>query len=262
MPRYLRACLVLIVAAWAAPAPGEEIPAPLVAEFIGRVVEIVDGDTLILEDARRVRLVGLQAPKLPLGRPGFEPWPPAEEAKAALAELTLGKEVTLAYGGRRMDRHGRHLAHLFLEDGTWVQETLLKGGMARVHTFADNRAVVERLLEAEREARAGERGIWSHRDYRIRTPEDTKKDIGTFQIVEGAVHNVNVVRGRGFLNFTEDWREDFTVTLAPRVRRLFESEGYDVENYEGRVIRVRGWIDSFNGPQIQVTHPEQIEVAP
>ena len=35
-------------------------------------VKIVDGDTLILDTGKQVRLVGLQAPKLPLGRPNFE----------------------------------------------------------------------------------------------------------------------------------------------------------------------------------------------
>ena len=56
-----------------------------------RGVEVVDGDTVVLEDGRRVRLVGIQAPKLPLGRPGFERWPLADEAKHALESLVLGE---------------------------------------------------------------------------------------------------------------------------------------------------------------------------
>jgi endonuclease YncB( thermonuclease family) len=104
-----------------------------------RVTEIVDGDTLYLADGREVRLVGLQAPKLPLGRPDFEPWPLSDAAKAALSRLTLGKAVTLAYGGRPVDRHGRMLAHLYLDPGpetaqTWVQGAMLEAGMARVYT--------------------------------------------------------------------------------------------------------------------------------
>ena len=63
------------------------------------VIEVVDGDTVVLSNGRQVRLVGIQAPKLPLGRPGFEKWPMADEAKQALSELVLGKNVTLAFGG-------------------------------------------------------------------------------------------------------------------------------------------------------------------
>ena len=69
-----------------------------------------------------------------------------------------------------------------------------------------------------------------------------------------------VVRGRGYLNFGDDWREDFTVSIGPRDRRRFETAGIDIEDYEGRLVRVRGWVDSFNGPMIEATHPEQIEV--
>ena len=29
---------------------------------------------------------------------------------------------------------------------------------------------------------------------------------------------------------------------------------------EGRISRVRGWIKWWNGPMIELTHPEQIEV--
>ena len=54
--------------------------APVGAQEIARAVEIVDGDTLILADGREVRLVGIQAPKLPLGRKNFRTWPLADEA--------------------------------------------------------------------------------------------------------------------------------------------------------------------------------------
>src|SRR5690606_29730657 len=82
----------------------------------GRVVSVSDGDTLELDGGLTVRLVGIQAPKLPLGREGFEPWPLADEAKARLEELTMGQTVALHYGPEPRDRHGRALAHLSVED--------------------------------------------------------------------------------------------------------------------------------------------------
>ena len=239
-----------------------------------RVVEVIDGDTVVLGDGRQVRLVGIQAPKLPLGRPGFRAWPLADEAKAGLAALVLGRTVTLAYGGRRVDRHGRALAHLYLgplpadiEAGggapvpdAWVQGALLDRGLARVYSFADNRALVAEMLARERAARAAGRGIWAEAFYRIRRPEAALGDVGSFQIVEGEVREVSVIRGRVYLNYGDDWRSDFTVSLAPAVRRRFEAEGFDPAAYQGRRLRVRGWIKSYNGPRIDATHPEQIEV--
>jgi endonuclease YncB( thermonuclease family) len=124
MHRFAVLFLVLFVA-------GPAWPAALTRDGSGRVAAIVDGDTLILDDGREIRLVGIQAPKLPLGRRDFKTWPLAAQAKAALGALTLGKVVTLSYGGRRIDRYNRLLAHLHDRDGRWIQGELLRGGMAR-----------------------------------------------------------------------------------------------------------------------------------
>ena len=228
----------------------------------GVATSIVDGDTLILRSGVQVRLVGIQAPKLPLGRRGFVAWPLADESKAALAHLTAGKKLALSYTGRKSDRHGRLLAHLATADGTWVQGKLLREGMARVYTFPDNRARAVAMLEHERSARKARRGIWALRYYRIRSVDNLRRDIGTFQIIEGTVMKSAVVRGRVFLNFGQNWRTDFTISISPKWRRRHWRDGPSVASYEGRKIRVRGWLKSYNGPLIEATHPEQIELLP
>jgi endonuclease YncB( thermonuclease family) len=227
---------------------------------IGTVVEIVDGDTLVLADGRQVRLVGIQAPKLPLGRPGFKAWPLAEEAKAALAELAMGRAVTLGYGGRRIDRHGRALAHLFDESGLWIQGALIDRGMARIYSFSDNRALVPEMLAREAAAREANQGIWALRAYAVRDAAAVPERLSGFELVEGRVVEAATVRKRTYLNFGADWRSDFTVSLTSKVRKLFEAEGIDPLSYQGKLVRVRGWLKSYNGPLIEATHPEQIEV--
>ncbi len=262
MRRAIFHLLLLLVLAH----PGAAGAETLTIDERAGVVEVIDGDTLVLDDGRQVRLVGIQAPKLPLGRPGFAAWPLADEAKAALEVLTLGRRVALAYGGQRVDRHRRALAHLYLEDETgqrpvlWVQGRMLELGLARVYSFADNRALVAEMLAIERAARGEGRGIWGLPYYVVRQPEQAFGDVGSFQVVEGVVLEVSVVRGRAYLNYGPDWRSDFTVTLEPSVRRRFEKEGIDPADYRGRRLRVRGWIKSWNGPMIEATHPEQIEV--
>jgi micrococcal nuclease len=252
------ALLFLIAATFMAPVAASAFP--LAGEAGGRVTEVVDGDTVRLDNGREVRLVGIQAPKLPLGRRGFTTWPLASEAKAKLESLFAGKPVTLHYGGAREDRYGRLLAHLTDETGTlWAQGEMLKAGLARVYSFADNRAVVADMLALEREARAARRGIWREPYYRIRKPEETSRDIETFQIVEGRVLQAAMTRDRAYLNFGPDYRTDFTVTIARRDLKLF-GRAFDAKAFEGKTIRVRGWVRSLNGPMIEATHPEQIEV--
>lgn len=228
------------------------------------VSQVVDGDTVLfappMGGASQIRLVGIQAPKLPLGRPGFGKWPLADEAREALRQLIAGRRVRLSYGGRRMDRHGRLLAHLHDEKGTWMQGEMLARGLARVYSFADNRAVVGEMLALERRARDARRGLWAHPFYAVRDQARAGRFIGGFQLVEGRVLDVALVRGRAYFNFGTNWRTDFTISLNPRAVRLFRRAKVDLGAYKGRRVRVRGWIKSFNGPMIEATHPEQIEV--
>lgn len=259
--RILFAILVIASAALVGPAAARaQIPATLEDGGSARVVAVVDGDTVILDDGREVRLVGIQAPKLPLGRPGFAKWPLADDAKAALERMVLDRRVSLGFGGRKVDRHDRLLAHLFTPDGGWVQAALLAAGMARVYSFADNRALVGELLAREREAREVRRGIWSHPYYAVLDPEASARHLDRFALVEGRVAEVALVRGRVFLNYGADWRSDFTVSIGASDWRRFERAGISPEDYLGRRIRVRGWLRSRNGPMIDVTHPEQIEI--
>ena len=180
----LRAIAVLFVAAGiavAAAGDGEADP----DSRPGIVAEVIDGDTVILDDGREIRLVGIQAPKLPLGRAGFVAWPLADEAKRALTELVLGKRVRPVFTGRRVDRHGRWLAHLHGDNGLWAQGAMLERGLARVYTFADNAAPIAEMLSREQAARAARRGIWANPFYAIRTPANVGRHIGGFELVGG-----------------------------------------------------------------------------
>ena len=243
-----------------------------------RVTGVVDGDTLVLDDGREVRLTGIQAPKLPLGRSGFAAWPLAEDARSRLEELALGAVVQLRYGGARGDRHGRVLAHVFVYDmggEIWLQQRMLAEGFARVYTFKDNRACGGALYSAERAARAAGAGIWANPFYAIRDAADTgglDRLSGSFELVEGKVQSAALVRGRLYLNFGDDYRSDFTVTVGERDVRIFlqdqvwaallqtEGEtGPPLDRLSGMQLRVRGWLSRRNGPEITATHPEQIE---
>ncbi len=222
--------------------------------------EITDGDTLVLSDKVTVRLVGIQAPKLPLDRPHFKEWPLAKEARRALEDMTLGRRLTLHPGTRTMDRWGRALAHLERDDGLWIQGEMLRLGWARVYTFPDNRGLAVEMLALEREARAARRGIWANPYYFIVTPERAGKVVNSFQLVEGTVRQAADVKGRVYLNFGEDWKTDFTVTVPARVRQALARQGIDPMTLGGKTIRVRGWLKQYNGPAIELTHPEQLEL--
>ena len=230
------------------------------------VTAVRDGDTVLLDTGAEVRLVGTQAPKLPLGREDFETWPFAEEAKTALEKIVLGQSVVLRYGGEEVDRHGRILAQVFVtgEGGeAWVQEEMVKAGFARVYSFPDNRACLVELLAAEGRARAMKLGIWADPYYSVRRadrPETILDREGHYELVEGRVLLAEQSGSLVYLNFGRLWKEDFTAVIDARSLKLFIGSGLDPLVLGGALVRVRGWVESHDGPRIEVSHPEQIEV--
>ncbi len=233
----------------------------------GVVTEVTDGDTVVLDSGLVVRLIGTQAPKLPLGREGFPTWPLAPEAKSALERLVLNQPVQLGYGGEEVDRYERALAHLFVhdvaEEPVWAQLHMVRTGLARVYSFPDNRQCLDQLFAGEARARAERLGIWTDPYYSVRRadrPAELAKLAGNYELVEGRVLLADRSGSRVYLNFGRIWKEDFTVVIEAPALRLFDRDGLDPLSLDGAVIRVRGWVDNRDGPRIEVTHPEQIEV--
>ncbi|BCP55280.1 hypothetical protein K32_38970 [Kaistia sp. 32K] len=232
----------------------------------GIVTHVIDGDTLVLDNTLEVRLVGMQAPKLPLGRPGFVAWPLSSEAKAKLETLALGNAAQLRYGGTRRDRYNRALAHVTIlpEDGEpiWIQQAMLAEGLARVYSFADNRQCVGALLNVEREARNSGLGLWRDPYYAIRPAADpalaTRHDV--YDLVEGSVISVGERGPIAYLDFGRDWSTDFTAVLTTEAITAFAEAGIAVETLRGQRVRLRGWIERHGGPSMRVTHPEQLEL--
>ena len=226
----------------------------------GRVATVVDGDTLVLTDDRQVRLVGIDAPRAPLGAAPDMIWRQAEAAKAGLSELALDRIVTLRSGGASSDRYGRVLAQLYREDGLWLQGEMLRRGMARVHSYADNRALVGEMLAIEEEARQTRRGLWRDPFYAVRRAEEAGRFVESFQLVEGTIVDIAKVKGQIFLNFAPDWHSAFTAHLPRNALPLFKEAHVDPLSLKGATVRLRGWVRFDTRPMIDVTHPEQIEL--
>ncbi|HTM78016.1 MAG TPA: thermonuclease family protein, partial [Devosia sp.] len=224
----------------------------------GIVRQVTDGDTVVLDNGMVVRMIGTQAPKLALGREGFESWPKAEAAKAALVAMVLNKSVRLGYGGAEIDRYERALAHVFVtapEGAVWAQQQMIAAGMARVYSFPDNRACLDQLFAAEGRARLAGLGIWSDPYYSVRAadrPGDVLARAGHYELVEGRVLLADQSGGRVYLNFGRFWKEDFTAVIEAPGLRLFAGAGVDPLGLEGALVRIRGWVDDRDGPRIEV----------
>ena len=136
-------------------------PAPS-AQNIQRVERVVDGDTLLLANGQRVRLIGVNTPETVKEDWPVEPFGP--EAKAFTADFirVAGGQVRLEFDGDSTDQFGRLLAYVYAADGRMLNAELLRAGLARAtlgYRFAQT--MKARFRREEAEAKAAARGIWS-----------------------------------------------------------------------------------------------------
>ena len=234
------------------------------------VTRIIDGETVGLDDGSELRLIGALAPRAIDAGAAAGTWPTEIAVVEELRALLLGKSVELAFGGERADRYGRTQAHAFIRDGDamrWVQGHLLAQGLARAYVVAGNRACASALLAAERGAREAQRGLWADAAYQVRSSDklgQLQRARSTFLLVEGRVVGVAQVRGMIYLNFATDWRRAFSVSLRRADRGLLGAHAGAPKALEGRLVRVRGWIEqrsgSATGPAIELSTAGLIEV--
>ena len=126
-----------------------------------RVARVIDGDTLLLSNGERVRLIGVDTPEL------HHPLKPvqyfAREASEFTREMTEGKQVRLEYDWQNRDRYGRLLAYVYLQDGTFLNAEIIRQGYGFAYTKYPFR-YREEFRQYEREARENGRGLWKHKE--------------------------------------------------------------------------------------------------
>ncbi|MFV0296648.1 MAG: thermonuclease family protein [Hyphomicrobiaceae bacterium] len=245
------------------------------------VAAVLDGDTVRLDDGSLVRLVGALAPHQSDAGTGGTPqaramssgthWPPADAARRALAALTLGKSVKLAFSGRRSDRNKMWLAQVFVvapAGDVWVQGRMVDEGHARAYTLPGVGACLADLVKREAKARAGRKGLWAHAAYQVRQadrPTDLAGYANTFQIVEGQITHARRTRWLSIVSLADaEPRPQRTSRYRHRDLRLVWSRqvgGMVIENpsrLTGHTVMARGWITVRRGPEIQLISADDL----
>ncbi len=145
------------------------------------------------------------------------------------------------------------------QDAATLQESLTAKGAVRVAPQTDDYDFIRRLYALEEEARTARTGLWALDNYRIFDAQYAGGAIGAFNLVEGTVLTAEKHGSRFYLNFGEDFREDFTAGAASRLSSGWAKDGFDLAALKGAKVRVRGYVEAINGPSIDLKHPLQIE---
>jgi len=123
------------------------------ADFSGKVLAVLDGDTLlVLRNNRpvKVRLAEIDAPEK------MQTF--GETSRRSLSDMVLGKQVKVS--SQAVDKYGRMVAHLGL-NGLDVNAEQIRRGMAWEYShFHSNKA----LVAMQEEAKQVPRGLWALSD--------------------------------------------------------------------------------------------------
>lgn len=202
----------------------------------GKIQRVIDGDTAVLEDGRRVRYVGINTPEQ--GQPYFA------EALTLNRRLTEGRRVKLEEDEVSEDGYNRLLAYVYV-DGEMVNAQLIEAGLAHLLVIPPNLKHYDRLLELERRARAAQRGIWRHSTGPLKITSlhanapgnDRRNPNGEYiRIVNIADKEVNM---RGFA-LTDHYGHRYTfpvLLLNPGYSvLLFSGRGVDLTDPRGQIV--------------------------
>jgi endonuclease YncB( thermonuclease family) len=219
-----------------------------------RVERVIDGDTIVVKDGGKVRLLGINAPEVAHRDRRAEPL--GERAHRRLRELLQNKQVYLEFDQQRRDRYERLLAHVTLEDGTAVNELLLREGLARALFLQPNMHHLQRYFQAEAEARKARRGIWARPEFQVRPATRAKGCVNQFCLLRGVVQRVERKRTYTYLQLPGKLR----VAIKNQYLPQFLAAGVDPHKLQGATITVRGWVGRRDGYYtLPLHHPQQID---
>ena len=257
---FLLPALLLPVAAQAGPACSGTPDEFAIVSYVH------DGDTVHLEDGRKIRLIGINTPEL--ARDDMPEQAFAVEARERLhATITRhGNRVGLLHGTERRDRYGRTLAHLITPDGENLQALLLSQGMAVAINHPPNTRFTECYAEQEHAARCRGTGIWSKPEKLVLPAAKLDASSRGFQLVNGRIDHVSH-SDKGV------WLYMAGLKIRIHEHDLAQFKLRQLLALDGKRVTVRGWLHPVSKKQasresgyrksvsytMRLRHPSDIE---
>lgn len=127
------------------------------------VKAVFDGDTILLNNNEKIRLLGIDAFE-------YDQLPYGPKAKEFLTMLTLNKKVCVETDVEEKDIYERTLGYVFLDKKTFVNEAVVKNGLAILYDFPPNIKYIDRLKKAQIYGRQNMLGVWEKQNYIKETP--------------------------------------------------------------------------------------------
>ena len=217
-----------------------------------RVKTVYDGDTVVLEDGRKIRLLGINTPEVQHKDKRADAG--GEDAKVWLINKLQHARIRLEFDSERTDKYGRILAHLFNEQKEHINLSLVKAGLATISIYPPNLLYVNELLAAENKAEQDSLGIWQRPEYAV-IPVSNLKETGHpgWTRLVGKVASIRNTRKSVYLVFSDQFEA--------RIERKWLSLFPAVNDYLGKTVEVRGWLNNSRKHfSLLIRHPGAIRL--
>jgi micrococcal nuclease len=197
-----------------------------------QVARVYDGDTIILEGRKQVRLLGVNTPEIESRHRSEEPGGVA--AKKWLQNQLRDNQVYLEFDQVKRDKYKRLLAHVFLPNGKHVNLALLESGLAAISIIPPNGRYSDKLIQAQQYAEKQKLGIWSMPEYQSRPISEIANHTKGWQRFTGTP--VAIRKSRKFTRLL--FNDKIDIRVANSNLRLFP----ELATYVGKPLEVRGWV--------------------
>lgn len=208
------------------------------------VAKVYDGDTVVLEDGKHVRLLGINTPEIE-GRQREEE-PGGVAAKKWLQAQLQDSKVYLEFDQVKQDKYKRLLAHLYLPDGKHLNLALLENGLAIVSIIPPNLRHAKELINAQQRAEKLKLGLWSMPDYQSHPLSQISNQNKGWQRFTGIPVSIKKSRKYTRLIFSDK----IDIRIANINLDLFPA----LTTYLGKPLEIRGWVSRRNDRYSMLIH--------
>lgn len=229
----------------------------------GILKSVVDGDTIKLNDGRKIRLIGINTPELARKQSPAEPL--AKQAKRYLSQLLpVGKQVQLRLGSQGKDRYGRVLAHVFSENGSNVTADLLANGYGFQVLIAPNDWGRSCYGQSEKKARDNKVGVWVSSYYKVRAANSGHFK-GGFTLISGEIERVSNtkktiwidLKGEVTLKISQHrWKDFQKIKSVLKPGTMLETRGWLID----RKKRGKAWKKQYKRWMMPISHPGSLNL--
>jgi micrococcal nuclease len=228
-----------------------------------KVAKIIDGDTIILDNGKHLRYLGIDTPETHLMQEGnwvYAPQPFGKEAAEFNRGLVEGKTIKVEFDTQKNDKYSRLLGYCYLPDGQIVNAKMLEEGYATLFIKAPNIKHTDIFLAAQNKARESKKNLWGGLE--VIPAADAGNYLDQIRTIRGKVEKIYDAGTILLLSFGKNYKTAFTVVIFDDAKDFFYKKNINpAVFYSGKTLEVSGRIKNFMGrPEIVISIPEEITI--